>query len=67
MKVVLFNDTRLQKLTLPKKIEGSFWLTDDLNNDNNIINIEAINDKWVLKGNQDAKIILNNSYVDTRF
>lgn len=64
MKVVLFNDTRLQKLTLPKKIEGSFWLTDDLNNDNNIINIEAINGKWVLKGNQDAKIILNNSYVD---
>ena len=62
MRVILFNGNRLTRLILPQKIEGSFWLTDELNNNNNIVNIEAKNGKWILKENDEAKIIFGNSY-----
>lgn len=62
MRVILFNGNRLSRLTLPQKVEGSFWLVDELNKNNNIINIEAQNGKWILKGNDEAKVIFNNSY-----
>ena len=65
MKIILFNGNRLQKMVLPKKMEGSFWLTDELNNNNNIVNIESSNNKWIMKHNEDTKIIFSNSYVDT--
>ena len=55
----------MTKLILPEKIEGSFWLTDELENNNNIINIESQNDTWMLKANSDAKIIYNNSYINS--
>ena len=64
MRVILFNENRLQKMNLPKKMEGSFWLTDELNNNSNIINIESIDNKWVMKSNEDTKIIYCNSYID---
>lgn len=63
MRLILLNGKRLQKLTLPEKIEGSFWLTDELNKDNNIINVEAINNSWIIKSNDNTKIIFNNSYI----
>ena len=62
MRLLLFNGNRLTRLTLPKKIEGSFWLIDELNKNNNIINIEAKNGKWIMKENDEAKIIFGNSY-----
>ena len=65
MRVVLFNGNRLSKLMLPRKVEGSFWLTDELNGNSNIINIEAQNGKWILKKNDEVKILFNNSYVDS--
>ena len=63
MKLILFNQNKLTKLILPKKIEGSFWLVDELNKNANIINIESENEKWILRGNSEAKIILGNSYI----
>ena len=62
MRLILFNGNRLSKLVLPQKIEGSFWLNDELNNNNNIVNVEAQNGKWILKGNDEAKIIFGESY-----
>ena len=62
MRVILFNGNRLTRLTLPQKIEGSFWLTDELDNNTNIVNIEAKNGKWVVKENDESKIIFGNSY-----
>ena len=65
MRLILFNENRMTKLILPAKVDGSFWLIDELNNDTNIINIDAINNKWVIKSNDEARIINNNSYVET--
>ena len=64
MKLILFNKNKLSKLILPKNIEGSFCLSDESDSDSNLVNVEAENGKWVLKGNQDVKIINENSYVD---
>ena len=64
MKLVLFNNNKITKMSLPKNIYGSFWLTDELNNNNNIINIEAEGEQWVLKSNKEAKIVYENSYVE---
>ena len=65
MRLVFFNKNKLSKLSLPKNVDGSFWLTDEFNNDYNIINVEAENGKWILKSNIDTKIIVNNSYVQS--
>ena len=64
MRVILFNGNRLTKLMLPQKVEGSLWITDELNNNNNIVNIEAKNGKWILKENDEAKIIFSNSNIN---
>ena len=65
MKLILFNKDKLSMLTLPKNVYGSFWLNDDYNGFENILNVEAENEKWVLKSNSEAKIIYNDSYVST--
>jgi len=62
MRVILFNGNRLTKLILPQNINGSFWLVDELNDNNNIVNIEAKNGKWIMKENDEARIIFGNSY-----
>jgi len=62
MRVILFNGNRLTRLILPQKVEGSFWLIDELNNNSNIVNIESKDNKWILKENDEAKIIFGNSY-----
>ncbi len=63
MKLILLNQTKLTKLELPRKIEGSFWVVDELNKNANIVNVEAEGNNWILKENSDAKIIFNGSYV----
>ena len=63
MRLILFNGNRMSRMLLPKKVEGSFWLVDELNNNTNIINIEAQNGNWFLRQNDEAKIIFNSSYV----
>ena len=64
MRLILFNRNKLSRLELPEKIEGSFWLTDELNNNANIINIEASDGKWIMKSNDETRIIFSNSYTD---
>ena len=59
MRVILCNQNKISKTILPEKIEGSFWLVDEFT-ENNIINIEAVNGKWVMKSNDDARIKLTS-------
>ena len=65
MRLVLFNKNKLSKLILPKNVIGSFCLGGEGQNDSNLINVEAENGKWVLKGNADVKIIFGDSYVSS--
>ena len=55
MEAILLGNKTISKLKLPSKIEGSFFLKDPIF-DENLINIEAENSQWILKGNKEIKI-----------
>ncbi len=55
MKVLILNDRKLDVLELPKNIEGSFWITDDKND--NLIAVEALQNQWVFVSNQNYSIM----------
>ena len=50
MKIILQDKKKLLTTKLPKEINGNYWLTD--NDKKNIVNIEAIDNKWVLKNKE---------------
>lgn len=56
MQVTLIGKNTINKLNLPKDIVGSYWLKDK-NNYQNILGIQAYNEKWVLYSNQNYKIV----------
>ena len=62
MRILLYNGKMLSKMVLPSKIDGSFWIVDEINK-TNLASVEAINGRWVMKSNEDVKINFNNSYV----
>ena len=64
MRVTLCNQSKITRLILPSRIEGSFWLVDEYLN-NNILSIEANNGSWIMQSNNDAKIFLDSGYVTT--
>ena len=55
VKVLILNDRKLDVLELPKNIEGSFWITDDKND--NLIAVEALQNQWVFVSNQNYSIM----------
>ncbi|MBR6516467.1 MAG: type VII secretion protein EssC [Bacilli bacterium] len=64
MRIFLFSGQTLSKLVLPNKIDGSFWLTNDLN-DSNLVSVEGVSGKWVMKSNEDVKIICDERQVES--
>ena len=63
---ILHND-RYYTFCLPQKIDGNHVLFD-YDKDSikrNLANIVGTNDKWILKSNSNAKIVINNEYVDS--
>lgn len=58
MLVTLLSERRLQTLSLPEKVKGQYWISDvdEEGNVNNILEIEAINEKWSLKSNNSANV-----------
>ena len=63
MKVKLIGKTQIVSLTLPQRVYGNYWITSERKE--NLINIEAVNNTWVIKSNDDIKIMENNSYIDS--
>ena len=59
MKVILQDNKNLLTTKLPLEVNGNYWLTDS--NNKNLVNIEAIDNKWILKSNNDINIIDNNN------
>lgn len=59
MKILLIKNNRLYNYKLPNKIKDNFWITDidSFNNIRNLINIVAIDEKWVLRSNYETKIV----------
>jgi len=63
MKIILQDDKELLYFSLTKEVLGNFWISDS--NNRNLVNIEAIDGKWVLKSNIDVKILQNNDNSNT--
>ena len=62
MQIVLIGKNVLYKLSLPKNVEGNYWLTDNKEkNEKKLINVEGKDGKWQLVPNDQTKVI------DSRF
>lgn len=55
MDIILLGNKTIHKLRLPSKIEGSFFLTDPITNEN-LLNIDAVDNNWVLFANSETEI-----------
>ncbi len=62
MRVVLYSNKGKQVLELPVNIEGSFVLSDD--NQNKMININSIQNNWIMSANPGFNIIKNGQSVE---
>ncbi len=54
MKIMLLDKTQIVTLILPNEIYGNYWITNAKGE--NLINVEAIDGRWVMKSNTDVKI-----------
>ena len=58
MQLVLIGKDVLYKLSLPKLVQGNYWLTNNnKDNEKNLINVEGINGKWQIVPNDNTSII----------
>ena len=66
MKIILMKNEKLESFLLNHSVVGNYWITDtDSNNKKrNLVNVEAINGKWVLKSNFEVKIFFNGQEKD---
>ena len=63
MQLVIIKSKKLRTFFLPSKVYGNYWILDE--NKNNMVNVEASGDKWVLRSNDDIKIINKDNYLDS--
>ena len=62
MRVLLLDDEKITKITLPEDVDGFFVLKYKSLNSNitKELNIESVEDKWKLKSSDTLSIIVNN-------
>ncbi len=63
MKIKLIGKKKIVSLTLPQRVYGSYWITNE--NNENLVNIEGIDNNWVMKSNDEIKIVQDNKAVET--
>lgn len=68
MRISLIKKERIRNLSLPNKYYGIYWVMEPNSNgeETALISVEAINDKWVLKSNDDAVIVENGIEVQNK-
>ena len=58
MIVTTISENHINSISLPDKIKGQFWLFEALEFDNEcLVSVEGVNDKWIMKSNRQVKII----------
>lgn len=63
MLVKLIGNKKIIKLNLPENIEGNYWVCDNVGNEEQkLVNIKSLNDRWVVTSNTYSKII-NEKYI----
>ena len=59
MIIRLIKKTKIYNFSLPTKVVGNYWVTDNdrLGNNRNLINVEAEDGKWKIKSDFETKIM----------
>ena len=65
MQLSLIRKNTINTLVLPKKVIGQFWISykESENIKKNVINIEGINNKWIIKSNKHFSINIKNEKI----
>ncbi len=63
MKIKLIGKKKIVSLTLPQRVYGNYWITNE--NNENLINIEAVDGNWMMKSNDEIKIVEDNSVIES--
>ena len=60
MRLILESNSNLNIINLPFIIDGNYWI---INNNKNLLNVEAKLNKWVITSNEEVKLskVLNNN------
>lgn len=69
MRISIIKKNQIDDQLLPIKVYGSFWLNDkDVNgNERRLIVIEAVNNKWLIKSDEEVAILINKEKVSEVF
>lgn len=67
MIVRLIKKTKIYNFTLPTKVAGNYWVTDNdyLGNVRNLINVEEYNGQWKIKSDFETKIMAGDKEVES--
>ena len=67
--VRLIKKNKIYNFTLPKKISGNYWVTDNdyLGNTRNLINVEESNGFWKIKSDFETKIMSGDQELESAF
>ena len=69
MIIRLIKKSKIYNFSLPTKVAGNYWVTDDdkYGNTRNLINVEAENGVWKIKSDFETKIMSGNQTVDSAY
>lgn len=69
MIVRLIKKTKIYNFTLPNKVAGNYWITDNdyLGNTRNLINVEESDGRWKIKSDFETKIMSGNQEIESAF
>ena len=69
MIIRLIKKSKIYNFSLPTKVSGNYWVTDDdkYGNTRNLINVEAENGVWKIKSDFETKIMSGNQVVDSAY
>ena len=58
MIITTISKSHINNISLPEKVKGQFWLYETLDTgEQNLVNIEGINDEWIMKSTRQVKIL----------
>ena len=64
MKIAILDLQRIKYFELPSKIDGSFLVCDEQNDNSSLFNIESVNNIWVMTSTDETQIIDGNNVVN---
>lgn len=69
MIIRLIKRTKIYNFSLPSKVSGNYWITDDdhLGNVRNLINVEAEDGMWKIKSDFETKIMSGNEEIESAY